>query len=394
MSSSIMPTYKRLPVAFERGEGAWLFDNEGNAYLDALTGIAVTGLGHCHPKVTQAIADQAERLVHCSNLYQIPTQEALAQKLCGLAAMEAAFFCNSGAEANEAAIKLARLYGHQKEIPTPKIIVLENAFHGRTMASLTATGNVSIQQGFGPLLDGFIRVPANDIEAISAHTSDAEIVAVLLEPIQGEGGVRRLNDDYLCAVRGICDTNHWLLMFDEVQSGNGRTGTYFAYQSLPFIPDVVTTAKGLGNGVPIGACLAQGKAAHVLGAGNHGSTYGGNPLACAAALAVIETLESQDLMTRVPVIRDRILKSAEEHCQSWHLVEATTGKGLMIGLVMPEACAELVPIALEHKLLINVTAGTVIRLLPALTLTDEEADMIGERLAKAIDQYATQRAQV
>ena len=394
MSSSIMPTYKRLPVAFERGEGAWLFDNEGNAYLDALTGIAVTGLGHCHPKVTQAIADQAERLVHCSNLYQIPTQEALAQKLCGLAAMEAAFFCNSGAEANEAAIKLARLYGHQKEIQTPKIIVLENAFHGRTMASLTATGNVSIQQGFGPLLDGFIRVPANNIEAISAHTSDAEIVAVLLEPIQGEGGVRRLNDDYLSAVRAICDNNHWLLMFDEVQSGNGRTGTYFAYQSLPFIPDVVTTAKGLGNGVPIGACLAQGKAAHVLGAGNHGSTYGGNPLACAAALAVIETLESQDLMKRVPVIRDRILKSVEEHCQSWHLVEATTGKGLMIGLVMPEACAELVSIALEHKLLINVTAGTVIRLLPALTLTDDEADMIGERLATAIDQYATQRAQV
>jgi acetylornithine aminotransferase len=308
--------------------------------------------------------------------------------------MEAAFFCNSGAEANEAAIKLARLYGHQKEIQNPKIIVLENAFHGRTMASLTATGNVSIQQGFGPLLDGFIRVPANDIEAISAHTSDAEIVAVLLEPIQGEGGVRRLNDDYLSAVRAICHDNHWLLMFDEVQSGNGRTGTYFAYQSLPFIPDVVTTAKGLGNGVPIGACLAQGKAARVLGAGNHGSTYGGNPLACAAALAVIETLESQDLMTRVPVIRNRILKSAETHCQSWHSVQAITGKGLMIGLVMPDVCAELVSIALEHKLLINVTAGNVIRLLPALTLTDDEADMIGARLAKAIDQYSTQRAQV
>lgn len=394
MSSSIMPTYKRLPVAFERGEGAWLYDNEGNAYLDALTGIAVTGLGHCHPKVTQAIAKQAELLVHCSNLYQIPTQEALAKKLCDLAAMEAAFFCNSGAEANEAAIKLARLYGHQKEIQTPKIIVLENAFHGRTMASLTATGNVSIQQGFGPLLDGFIRVPANDIEAISAHTSDAEIVAVLLEPIQGEGGVRRLNDDYLSTVHAICRNNHWLLMFDEVQSGNGRTGTYFAYQSLPFIPDVVTTAKGLGNGVPIGACLAQGKAARVLGAGNHGSTYGGNPLACAAALAVIETLESQDLMTRVPVIRNRILKSAETHCQSWHSVQAITGKGLMIGLVMPDVCAELVSIALEHKLLINVTAGNVIRLLPALTLTDDEADMIGARLAKAIDQYSTQRAQV
>jgi acetylornithine aminotransferase len=389
-----MPTYKRLPVAFERGEGAWLYDNEGNAYLDALTGIAVTGLGHCHPKVTQAIAKQAELLVHCSNLYQIPTQEALAKKLCDLAAMEAAFFCNSGAEANEAAIKLARLYGHQKEIQNPKIIVLENAFHGRTMASLTATGNVSIQQGFGPLLDGFIRVPANDIEAISAHTSDAEIVAVLLEPIQGEGGVRRLNDDYLSTVHAICHNNHWLLMFDEVQSGNGRTGTYFAYQSLPFIPDVVTTAKGLGNGVPIGACLAQGKAARVLGAGNHGSTYGGNPLACAAALAVIETLESQDLMTRVPVIRNRILKSAETHCQSWHSVQAITGKGLMIGLVMPDVCAELVSIALEHKLLINVTAGNVIRLLPALTLTDDEADMIGARLAKAIDQYSTQRAQV
>ena len=391
MSSSIMPTYKRLPVAFNRGEGAWLYDTEGNAYLDALTGIAVTGLGHCHPNVTRAIAEQAERLVHCSNLYQIPTQEALASKLCDLATMEAVFFCNSGAEANEAAIKLARLYGHQKEIGTPKIIVLENAFHGRTMASLTATGNTSIQQGFGPLLDGFLRVPANDINAIAAHTGDAEIVAVLLEPVQGEGGVRLLNDDYLSAVRSICDNNDWLLMFDEVQSGNGRTGTYFAYQTLPFIPDVVTTAKGLGNGVPIGACLAQGKAARVLGAGNHGSTYGGNPLACAAALAVIETLESQDLMTRVPVIRDRILKSVETHCQAWSLVKAVTGKGLMIGLVMPETCPELVSIALEHKLLINVTAGTVVRLLPALTLEDHEADMIGERLANAIDQYANQR---
>jgi len=391
VSSSIMPTYKRLPVAFNRGEGAWLYDTEGNAYLDALTGIAVTGLGHCHPNVTRAIAEQAERLVHCSNLYQIPTQEALASKLCDLATMEAVFFCNSGAEANEAAIKLARLYGHQKDIGTPKIIVLENAFHGRTMASLTATGNTSIQQGFGPLLDGFLRVPANDINAIAAHTGDAEIVAILLEPIQGEGGVRRLNDDYLSAVRSICDNNDWLLMFDEVQSGNGRTGTYFAYQTLPFIPDVVTTAKGLGNGVPIGACLAQGKAARVLGAGNHGSTYGGNPLACAAALAVIETLESLDLMARVPVIRDRILKSVETHCQAWPLVKAVTGKGLMIGLVMPETCAELVSIALEHKLLINVTAGTVVRLLPALTLEDHEADMIGERLANAIDQYANQR---
>ena len=389
--SSIMPTYKRLPVQFVRGQGAWLYDASDTAYLDALTGIAVTGLGHCHPAVSAALAKQAQTLMHCSNLYHIPTQEVLAETLCRIAGMDAVFFGNSGAEANEAAIKLARLYGHQNGIDSPTIIVLEHAFHGRTMATLTATGNAAVQKGFEPLVPGFIRVPAGDIEAIAALANNANIVAVLAEPVQGEGGVRRLNDDYLRGLREQCDRNNWLLMFDEVQSGNGRVGTYFAYLGLNFKPDVVTTAKGLGNGVPIGACLAQGKAARVLGAGNHGSTYGGNPLASAAAMAVINTIEQDNLTQRVPIIRKLISESLYQQSQAaTDLIKTESGQGLMLGFVMSQDCPELVSLALEQKLLINVTAGNVVRLLPALTLTDDEAILIGERLAGVIDTYAWQ----
>lgn len=389
--SSIMPTYKRLPVQFVRGQGAWLYDANDTAYLDALTGIAVTGLGHCHPAVSAALAKQAQTLMHCSNLYHIPTQEVLAETLCRIAGMDAVFFGNSGAEANEAAIKLARLYGHQNGIESPTIIVLEHAFHGRTMATLTATGNAAVQKGFEPLVPGFIRVPAGNIEAIAALANNVNIVAVLAEPVQGEGGVRRLNDDYLRGLREQCDRNNWLLMFDEVQSGNGRVGTYFAYLGLNFKPDVVTTAKGLGNGVPIGACLAQGKAAKVLGAGNHGSTYGGNPLASAAAMAVINTIEQDNLTQRVPIIRKLISESLYQQSQAaTDLIKTESGQGLMLGFVMSQDCPELVSLALEQKLLINVTAGNVVRLLPALTLTDDEAILIGERLAGVIDTYARQ----
>lgn len=389
--SSIMPTYKRLPVQFVRGQGAWLYDANDTAYLDALTGIAVTGLGHCHPAVSAALAKQAQTLMHCSNLYHIPTQEVLAETLCRIAGMDAVFFGNSGAEANEAAIKLARLYGHQNGIESPTIIVLEHAFHGRTMATLTATGNAAVQKGFEPLVPGFIRVPAGNIEAIAALANNVNIVAVLAEPVQGEGGVRRLSDDYLRGLREQCDRNNWLLMFDEVQSGNGRVGTYFAYLGLNFKPDVVTTAKGLGNGVPIGACLAQGKAAKVLGAGNHGSTYGGNPLASAVAMAVINTIEQDNLTQRVPIIRKLISESLYQQSQAaTDLIKTESGQGLMLGFVMSQDCPELVSLALEQKLLINVTAGNVVRLLPALTLTDDEAILIGERLAGVIDTYARQ----
>lgn len=386
-----MPTYNRLPLSFVRGHGAWLYEANGTAYLDALTGIAVTGLGHCHPAVSRAIADQASQLIHCSNIYHIPVQEALAERLCAVAGMNSVFFCNSGAEANEAAIKLARLYGHQQGIESPAIIVLEHAFHGRTLAALTATGNATIQVGFGPLVPGFVRIPVNNIDALDeAIQKHPNIVAVLAEPVQGEGGVRRLEDAFAKALRDRCTTHNLLLMFDEVQSGNGRTGSYFAYQQLGFEPDVVTTAKGLGNGMPIGACLAKNAAAKVLSAGNHGSTYGGNPLACAAANAVVNTIEEQALAARAPIIRSLILDSMLSALRNHNPIEAITGQGLMIGLAMPDACPEIVTLAVKNQLLLNVTSSKVIRLLPALTLSDDEAVLIGERLAATIDHY-TQR---
>ena len=384
-ASTLMPTYARLPVTFVRGEGARLFDAKGRAYLDGLSGIGVTALGHSHPAVTAAIQEQAANLLHCSNLYHIETQEQLGQALTRASGMSHCFFGNSGAEANEAAIKLARLHGHQRGVKSPAIVVMENAFHGRTLATLSATGNRKIQAGFEPLVQGFVRARFNDIDAlhkIAQHNHD--VVAVLVEPVQGEGGVRVADDAYLQSLRTLCDAQGWLLMLDEVQTGNGRTGSYFAYQQAGILPDVVTTAKGLGNGVPIGACLAQGAAAAVLGPGHHGSTYGGNPLACAAAHAVVTTITRDKLAARAGELGARIRKALAQALADCPRVVDIRGRGLMIGLELDRDCPELVAQALSRGLLINVTAGSTIRLLPPLVLSDAEADELVQGVAELV----------
>lgn len=385
----LMNTYGRLPIAFERGEGCWLFDTNGNRYFDTFTGIAVCGLGHAHPAVTQAIKDQVGRLVHCSNLYHSPLQIKLAQELCQLSGMDNVFFSNSGAEANEAAIKIARLYGHKKGIETPSVIVMDNAFHGRTMATLTATGNRKVQAGFEPLVSGFVRAPFNDIKAIeNIAKSNPNIVAVLLEPIQGEGGLSVAEQEYMTSLRSICDEHQWLLMLDEVQTGNGRTGSYFAFSDYDIVPDVVTTAKGLGNGYPIGACLAKGIAAETFSPGNHGSTFGGNPLGCAAAIAVIEQIKKDNLTERATILGNKIRQILEENLGNVDYISGIRGKGLMIGIEMKESCPELVPLAKAAGILLNVTSEKVIRLLPALTMTDEEAVFLAESVVKIVKLYA------
>lgn len=386
--SALMQTYARLPVTFSHGEGVYLFDTEGRRYLDGISGIAVNGLGHGHPAVTDAIRDQADKLLHTSNLYRIEGQEELANALTKVSGMDTCFFGNSGAEANEAAIKLARLYGHGRDISKPAIIVLEGAFHGRTLATLSATGNRKIQAGFEPLVSGFIRAPRNDIEAIrQIATNNPDVVAFLAEPIQGEGGVNPLDADYLQEVRAICDEQDWLLMLDEVQTGNGRTGTYFAYQGMGFTPDVVTTAKGLGNGVPIGACLSRGKAAGVLGAGQHGSTYGGNPLVCSAGLAVVNTVTGEELPANAlamgAVIRATLLEDPEVAAK---IVEIR-GSGLMLGIELGKDCSELVEQALQEGLLINVAGGTTVRLLPPLVINEAEAQELARGVAELIRNF-------
>ena len=383
--SALMPTYARLPVTFSHGEGVYLFDTEGRRYLDGISGIAVNGLGHAHPGVTAAIRAQADKLVHTSNLYGIGPQEQLAERLTQVAGMDNCFFGNSGAEANEAAIKIARLYGHNRGVEKPTIIVLEGAFHGRTMATLSATGNRKIQEGFGPLVEGFTRAPINDLEAIvELAANNPDVVAFLAEPIQGEGGVNPLDEDYLRGVRHICDQQGWLMMLDEVQTGNGRTGTYFAYQGMGIKPDVVTTAKGLGNGVPIGACLARGAAAEVFSAGHHGSTYGGNPLVCAAAQAVLDAITGEEILANVQrmgaLIRE-VITADEEAAR--RIVEVR-GKGLMLGFQLDRDCPELVQRALEAGLLINVTAGNTVRLLPPLVISAAEARELAEGVANLI----------
>ena len=383
---ALMPTYSRLPVTFSHGEGCYLVDTQGTRYLDGLCGISVTNLGHAHPAVTKAIQEQAANLLHTSNLYHIAAQEKLAETLTSVAAMDACFFGNSGAEANEAAIKLARLYGHQRSVKRPAIVVLEDAFHGRTLATLSATGNRKIQAGFEPLVGGFVRAPRNDIEAIrQIAANNPDVVAILAEPIQGEGGIQPLESDYLQALRDICDQQEWLLMFDEVQTGNGRTGSYFAYQGLGITPDVVTTAKGLGNGVPIGVCLARGNAAEVFGPGHHGSTYGGNPLACAAAQAVVDTIIDEGLCQRAidrgQLIRDTLIAELQDP-QS--IVEIR-GRGLMLGIELPQACSELPAAALAQGLLINVTAGNTIRLLPPLIISEDDSRTLGRGVAALIN---------
>jgi acetylornithine aminotransferase len=380
-----MATYGRLPVAFTRGEGAWLWDGEGKRYLDALSGIAVCGLGHAHPKVRDAICDQAATLVHTSNLYRIPAQEQLGERLCALAGMDRVFFANSGAEANEAAIKLARLHAHRHGVDKPEVLVMEGSFHGRTLATLSATGNRKAQAGFEPLVQGFVRVPYDDLDAIqTAATNRPNIVAVLVEPIQGEGGIVIPNPGYLAALRGLCDEHGWLLMLDEVQTGMGRTGTLFAFQQHGILPDVLTLAKGLGNGMPIGACLARGDAADVLGPGSHGSTFGGNPLACRAASAVLDVLESEQLTERAGTVGARMLANLRRALDGRDGVEAIRGRGLMLGVQLDRPCGDLVAAALADGLLINVTAGRVVRLLPPLVIDDQQADCIADAVARLI----------
>jgi acetylornithine aminotransferase len=388
MPETLMSTYKRLPISFQRGEGAWLWDTDGRRYLDALCGIAVCGLGHAHPAVTAALCEQAGQLIHTSNLYGIPLQEKLGDRLIRISGMERAFFCNSGAEANEAAIKLARLQGNRNGIANPAIVVMEQSFHGRTLATLSATGNRKVQAGFEPLVQGFIRVPYNDIEGLQAVAENStSIVAVMVEPIQGEGGINIPAPDYLNRLREICDAQGWLLILDEIQSGMARSGKMFSCQHNGILPDVMTLAKGLGNGMPIGACLARGKAAELFAPGNHGSTFGGNPLACAAALAVIETIEKEQLAARAESIGISLLEGLADRLQGLVGIEEIRGQGLLLAIELDRPCADLVQLGIDQGLLINVTAERVVRLLPPLTLSDQEADELIARLGVLLETF-------
>lgn len=380
----------RQAVTFVKGEGVWLWDTAGEKYLDALAGVAVNGLGHAHPKLVKAISEQAAKLIHVSNYYHIAEQAALADKLCEVSGMDKVFFCNSGCEANEASIKLARLYGHNKGISNPEIIVMDKSFHGRTMATLSATGNRKVQAGFEPLVSGFIRVPYDDIEAVKqVATRNANVVAILVEPVQGEGGINIPKDAsaYLATLRQICDAQGWLLMLDEVQTGIGRTGTWFAFQHSNIKPDVMSLAKGLGSGVPIGACVASGRAAEVLTYGKHGSTFGGNPLACAAGLATLQAIEQEGLCKNAEKMGNLIRLGFEAEFKNSPEVLAVRNSGLMIGIELDRPCGSLVKMALEAKLLINVTADKVVRLLPPLVINESEANELVQRLAKLIKTF-------
>jgi acetylornithine aminotransferase len=381
-----MNTYARLPVAFVKGDGAWLYDESNRAYLDALSGIAVCSLGHANPEIAQALCDQANTLVHTSNLYEIPLQTQLGDRLCDASGMDKVFFCNSGAEANETAIKLARRWGHGRGIDTPTIIVMENSFHGRTLAALSATGNPKAQSGFEPLVEGFVRVPYDDLAAVEALSDNPNIVAVLVEPVQGEGGVHIPADTYLPGLRALCDRNNWLLMVDEVQTGMGRTGKLFAFQHSDIQPDVMTLAKALGNGVPIGACLARGEAADVLVPGSHGTTFGGNPLACRAGLTVLDIMQRDDWPARVAELGERLREQFEARLADNPKVRAIRVKGLMIGIELDRPAGELVKRALEdYQLLINVTRDTVVRLLPPFVINASEQQQIVEATCELIE---------
>lgn len=379
----VMNTYARLPVAFVSGKGAYLQDSDGKQYLDGLTGLAVTGLGHAHPRVAAALAEQAGTLTHTSNLYEIPLQTRLADRLCEISSMEKVFFANSGAEANEAAIKLARIKGNKQGIKTPAVVVMDGSFHGRTMATLTATGNRKVHAGFEPLLSGFVRAPYNDVEAVrQIGENNPDVVALFVEPVLGEGGIIIPDDDYLTELRKICDEHNWLLMLDEVQTGNGRTGKFFAYQHTGILPDVLTTAKGLGNGMPIGACLSRGEAAGLFVPGNHGSTFGGNPLACAAAHAVIDEIEEYGLCARAAELGERIVSALRKGLAGNNRVKEIRNLGLMVAAELNDDAPELVERGLEAGVLINVTQGNIVRLLPPLNLTDAQAD---ELAGKVVD---------
>jgi acetylornithine/N-succinyldiaminopimelate aminotransferase len=386
--ATLMNTYGTRTLTLTKGAGSRVWDDQGKSYLDAISGIAVCGLGHAHPAVTAAISQQAATLLHVSNLYNIPQQQRLADLLIEQSGMQKAFFSNSGAEANEAAIKIARKYGNDKGVKNPAIIVMANSFHGRTLATLSATGNSKVQIGFEPLVEGFIRVPYNDVAAVEAAANEhPNIVAILVEPVQGEGGVRVPAADYLNQLRAICDAHDWLLMLDEIQTGNGRTGTYFAFQHNGILPDVVTTAKGLGNGMPIGACLAAGKAADVLQPGNHGTTFGGNPLACSAGIAVIETLKAENLVARARQLGDKLLADFKAALANHPKVVDIRGKGLMIGIELNAPCPDLVEKGRAKGILINVTSVNTIRLLPTFILTDAEAEELVTKVVELVTEF-------
>lgn len=386
----LMPVFNRLPVAFTRGQGIWLTDTEGRRYLDALSGIAVNALGHNHPKLVAALQQQVTQLIHVSNLYEVPEQAQLADRLAGLTGMDHVFFANSGAEANEGAIKLARLYGQQQGKSNAKIIVMNDAFHGRTLATLTATGNVKVQKGFEPLVSGFVRVPFNDVAAIRALESDTDVVAVMLEVVQGEGGISALSAGVLSEIRALCDANQWLLIIDEVQTGVGRTGAWFAHQLEGVVPDVMTLAKGLGSGVPVGALLTAGRATGVFHVGAHGTTFGGNPLAMRAALTTLDVIEQDDLLKNAEqqgeAIRSGLRKALSAQIAAGSVKEIR-GVGLMIGIELDRPCGELVKRALDAGLLINVTHDSVVRLLPSLIINDEESAELTARLAELIQEF-------
>ncbi len=385
---TLIPTYNPLPVSFTHGKGVWLFDEQGRAYLDSFSGIAVCGLGHAHPDITRTIQEQAAKVLHTSNAFLIREEQLLAEKLAGLTGMEQVFFSNSGAEANEAAIKLARLYGHKKGIETPSVIVMEGAFHGRTMATLSASGSRKVQAGFEPLLHGFVRAPFNDIEAIRTIAANRDdVVAVMLEPIQGENGVIVANESYLRAVAELCEQHEWLLILDEVQTGNGRTGKLFACMEAGIRPDILTTAKGLGNGVPISACLMRNRACNLFKPGNHGSTFGGNPLACATALTVLNVIERDGVCKNAArmgvLLKDKLMHELGDHPN----VRSIRGRGLMLGVELDRPASDIKAIALAHGLLVNVTAESVIRLLPALIINEEEVDELVRRLVSVIREF-------
>jgi len=393
MSQHLMNTYARQPISFVRGEGVWLIDAEGNRYLDALAGVAVNGLGHAHPKLVKAISEQAAKLIHVSNMYHINEQARLADKLCEISGMDRVFFCNSGCEANEASIKLARLYGHNKGVKSPEIIVMEKSFHGRTLATLSATGNRKTQAGFEPLVSGFVRVPFDDVEAVrqvAAHNNN--VVAILVEPVQGEGGINIPYDasGYLEQLRKICDDHGWLLMLDEVQTGIGRTGTWFAFQHTNIMPDVMSLAKGLGSGVPIGACVARGVAAETFTYGKHGSTFGGNPLATAAGFATLQIIEEDDLRAHAEKMGDVICNGLRGALKDVAGVNVIRNAGLMIGIELDRPCGDLVKRALAERLLINVTAENVVRLLPPLVISQSEAEQLVAILGKLIKQFLSE----
>lgn len=375
--SSLIPTYARKDISFVKGHGAWLWDDNNDKYLDALSGIAVCGLGHAHQGLADTIARQAASLLHTSNLYRIPQQEQLGDKLCAITDMDKVFFANSGAEANEAAIKLARLHGHANKISSPAIIVFNNSFHGRTMATLSATGNAAAHQGYDPLVPGFIHAPYDDLHAVEQLCQQhPNISAIFAEPVQGEGGIRVPSANFIPGLRALCDQYNLLLMLDEVQSGNARTGQWFAFQHSAITPDVLTTAKGLGNGMPIGACLVKHKARELFAPGAHGSTFGGNPLACAVALEVLNRIEQDALLPHVQQLGDYLLTQFQQALSGHSLVKEVRGLGLMIGIELKQPCPQLVDQALAKKLLLNVTAGSVIRLLPPLIINQDQADRI------------------